>query len=102
MMKSQLKANLLFALLLLIAHVFGQSSATEGLLYPRASETRNVRSLDGIWNFVRSNTNDPSEGIREQWFLKDLRESRSVIKMPVPASYNDVVEGNIGYIFTRE
>lgn len=68
-------------------------SATEGLLYPRASETRNLRSLDGIWNFVRSNTNDPAEGIREQWFRNDLRLSnRSVINMPVPASYNDVVE----------
>ncbi len=68
-------------------------TTTEGLLYHAASETRNLRSLDGIWNFVRSNTNDPAEGIREQWFQKDLRSSnRSVINMPVPASYNDVVE----------
>lgn len=72
--------------------VFCQESTTQGLLYPRASETRNVRSLDGMWNFVRSETNDPDEGLREQWFLKDLRKSRNVIDMPVPSSYNDVVE----------
>lgn len=90
------KFNLFFAIALLwtvITTTSCQTIPTEGLLYPRASETRNLRSLDGIWNFVRSNTNDPTEGIREQWFLKDLKSSnKTVINMPVPASYNDVVE----------
>lgn len=78
-----------------ITETFCQVTTTQGLLYPRASETRNLRSLDGIWNFVRSNTNDPTEGIREQWYLADLKSSnRSVMNMPVPASYNDVLEDN--------
>lgn len=46
-------------------------SAT-GLLYPRESETREVKSLDGLWNFVKSNETAPTEGIREEWYLHDL------------------------------
>lgn len=45
---------------------------TEGLLYPRESETREVKSLDGIWNFVKSNETSPTEGIREKWYQNDL------------------------------
>lgn len=70
----------------------GDERTTEGLLYPRESETREVRSLDGIWNFAKSDTNKPSEGLREKWFLKDLRESTTIQNMPVPSSYNDIVE----------
>lgn len=72
--------------------VSGEEKQTEGLLYPRESETREVRSLDGMWSFAKSETTKPSEGLREKWFLKDLRESTKVIKMPVPSSYNDIVE----------
>ena len=72
--------------------VSGDERQTEGLLYPRESETREVRSLDGMWSFAKSDTTKPSEGLREKWFLKDLRESTKVINMPVPSSYNDIVE----------
>ncbi|KAL7737165.1 hypothetical protein ACLKA6_005363 [Drosophila palustris] len=64
---------------------------TVGLLYPRESETREVRSLDGIWNFVRSNASDPQRGVREEWYKRTLRSTgHEIILMPVPASYNDV------------
>lgn len=72
--------------------VSGDEKQTEGLLYPRESETREVRSLDGMWKFAKSDVNKPSEGLREKWYLKDLQESTSVINMPVPSSYNDLVE----------
>lgn len=65
----------------------GGERMTEGLLYPRESETRDVRSLDGIWMFAKSDTNKPSEGLRDKWYLKDLRESTAVINMPVPSRY---------------
>jgi beta-glucuronidase len=45
----------------------GNEKVSHGLLYPRESETREVRSLDGMWNFVRSNVTNPSEGIRDKW-----------------------------------
>lgn len=72
--------------------VSGEERQTEGLLYPRESETREVRSLDGIWNFAKSDVEKPSEGLRDKWYLKDLQESIRVINMPVPSSYNDIVE----------
>jgi beta-glucuronidase len=63
----------------------GGERVTAGLLYPRDSETREVRSLDGMWLFAKSDVNKPSEGLRDKWFLKDLRESTAVINMPVPS-----------------
>jgi beta-glucuronidase len=81
-------AHVVFGVML----VSGEEKTTEGLLYPRESETREVRSLDGVWKFAKSDTNKPSEGLREKWFLKELHESTSVINMPVPSSYNDIVE----------
>ncbi|EDW79771.1 uncharacterized protein Dwil_GK17842 [Drosophila willistoni] len=64
---------------------------TVGLLYPRESETREVRSLDGIWRFLKSNASDPLRGVREKWFDKSLSKTGfNLIPMPVPASYNDI------------
>ncbi|XP_017090335.2 beta-glucuronidase isoform X1 [Drosophila bipectinata] len=68
---------------------------TRGMLYPRESETREVRSLDGIWNFVRSDPANPTQGIRDKWFENDLSKIQSTIPMPVPASYNDITTDNL-------
>ncbi|EDW33659.1 GL11760 [Drosophila persimilis] len=68
---------------------------SRGMLYPRESETREVRSLDGIWNFVRSDQTNPTQGVREEWYGKDLSRSRPTIPMPVPASYNDITTDNL-------
>ncbi|XP_065719451.2 beta-glucuronidase isoform X4 [Drosophila suzukii] len=68
---------------------------TRGMLYPRESETREVRSLDGIWNFVRSDQANPTQGVRDEWYAKELSQSRPTIPMPVPASYNDITTDNL-------
>lgn len=60
-------------------------------LYPKATETRDLRNLDGIWNFRRSPT-DPEYGYRNGWYEQDLVKTGPVIHMPVPASYNDIGE----------
>lgn len=65
-------------------------AATQQCLYPHESETREVKSLDGLWNFVRSPINRPQLGLDERWFERDLSRSRPTIAMPVPASYNDI------------
>lgn len=65
---------------------------TSGLLYPRESETREVRSLDGIWNFVKSDEGNLTQGVREKWFEYDLNRFRETRPMPVPASYNEITE----------
>lgn len=70
----------------------GQIKETRGLLYPFESETREVRTLDGKWNFLKSNESDPTEGIKRQWFARSLQEVGNTIVMPVPASYNDITE----------
>jgi beta-glucuronidase len=55
------------------------------VLRPQDSRTRELRSLDGVWDFAL----DPGdEGRRDEWWRRRLVGSRS---MPVPASYNDVV-----------
>ncbi|EDW48556.1 GM19849 [Drosophila sechellia] len=68
---------------------------TRGMLYPRESETREVRSLDGIWNFVRSDQANPTQGVRDEWYAKELSKIRPTIPMPVPASYNDITTDNL-------
>lgn len=45
-----------------------------GILFPRESETRQVVSLDGIWNFVVPNTSNPFVGFDFHWYKKDLKE----------------------------
>lgn len=42
------------------------------LLYPRESETREVKSLDGIWQFLPGNAEGGEQGFREKWHLKPL------------------------------
>ncbi|XP_023033558.1 beta-glucuronidase isoform X1 [Drosophila willistoni] len=71
------------------------SQTTRGMLYPRESETREVRSLDGIWNFVRSDQKNPTQGIRDQWYAEDLSKNQPIIPMPVPASYNDITTDDL-------
>ncbi|XP_011697202.1 PREDICTED: beta-glucuronidase isoform X1 [Wasmannia auropunctata] len=61
-----------------------------GLLYPRESESREIRSLDGLWDFVVSPEGDALRGYTERWFADDLSKVGEMMKMPVPSSYNDI------------
>jgi len=65
-------------------------ASSAGILYPRESESREVKSLDGMWNF-RLSLPDPLIGFKERWYMKDLSKTGPVIQMPVPSSYNDVI-----------
>ncbi len=56
------------------------------MLYPVESETREVKSLSGIWNFK---LNAGNTGEKDGWFTKKLTDT---IPMPVPASYNDITQ----------
>ena len=45
----------------------------KGILYPRESESREVKSLDGIWAFRKDGGNGaPVRGFEEEWFTKPL------------------------------
>ncbi|XP_042211012.1 beta-glucuronidase-like isoform X1 [Homarus americanus] len=78
----------------LLTVVLGTQCAdnTWGGLYPRESESREVRSLDGLWNFRLAPLEDPEKGFREEWYAQPLRKTGAVISMPVPSSYNDVTQ----------
>jgi beta-glucuronidase len=75
-------------------------AATRGLLYPAGSETRQIRSLDGIWQF---RLDEDGVGETERWFvMPDLPEP--TIPMPVPASFNDITQNvtiheHIGWVW---
>ncbi len=56
------------------------------MLYPRESETREVKDISGLWKFKVDFNN---EGRNEEWFKKPLENS---MEMAVPASYNDITQ----------
>ncbi|XP_076625286.1 beta-glucuronidase [Colletes latitarsis] len=61
-----------------------------GMLYPRESESREIKSLDGMWDFIVLPTADPLKAYKEAWFANDLSKVGKVMQMPVPSSYNDI------------
>ncbi|KAJ8681400.1 hypothetical protein QAD02_017187 [Eretmocerus hayati] len=61
-----------------------------GLLFPRESESREVRSLDGLWDFLVPPKENLRKGIMDEWYNDDLSKAGEVRQMPVPSSYNDV------------
>ncbi|XP_058802755.1 beta-glucuronidase-like [Phymastichus coffea] len=64
--------------------------ALPGLLYPRESETREVKSLDGFWEFLVPAADDPQQGHARAWYAQELSKAGKTTQMPVPSSYNDI------------
>ncbi len=58
------------------------------MLHPRESESRELKTLDGLWRFKRDRLN---EGLDREWFRTALQGE---LEMPVPASYNDITTDN--------
>lgn len=54
------------------------------MLYPRESESREIKDLSGLWRFK---CDDRNEGLEKKWFRQPLTDD---LEMPVPASYNDI------------
>ena len=61
--------------------------ARPGLLHPQTSESRETQSLDGIWKL---RFDSEAKGLQEQWPLVGIGDA--AIPMPVPSSYNDIVQ----------
>ena len=45
-----------------------------GLLYPRESESRDVKLLDGLWNFRADYSPNRRAGFEEQWYKSPLSQ----------------------------
>jgi beta-glucuronidase len=76
---------------LLLLNIFGILSSGQ-CLFPKESETRDVKLLDGVWDFAMDNQD---KGFRDFWYLRRLTkfvDKKSVFKMPVPSSYNDITQ----------
>lgn len=74
--------------ILFLLCTIGFFAGNHGLLYPVESETRQIQSLDGIWQF---RLDEDGVGESERWFaMPSLPEP--AIPMPVPSSYNDITQ----------
>ncbi|KAK7497277.1 hypothetical protein BaRGS_00011571 [Batillaria attramentaria] len=60
------------------------------MLYPRDSESRQVKVLDGMWNFLLDTSPSRDQSFANQWWKRPLAEWGSLIPMAVPSSYNDI------------
>ncbi|XP_059484604.1 beta-glucuronidase-like [Neocloeon triangulifer] len=72
----------LLASLIAVAHA--------GYLYPRESEFREIKSLDGFWDFYIPAKNDTRQDVEDLPKQGLPYGAAKIIKMPVPASYNDI------------
>lgn len=89
-MGTKLKAVLLFATCF---DLTAFRPCTSTILYPRDSETRQVKSLDGVWDFRVSSDVSAEEdaGFRDNWFassFEGVRECFSVCLMEKLAPCN--------------
>lgn len=67
------------------------------MLYPILTSSRLLSDLSGVWDFKLDN----GKGFEEKWQEAPLDNP---VKMPVPASYNDIIDGfdyrdHYGYVF---
>ncbi|XP_013419298.1 beta-glucuronidase [Lingula anatina] len=73
---------------ILLLNIYG----VHGILYPRESESRQIQDLNGIWDFRMDDSTNRNKGFEEDWFKQPLKRTGSVLKMPVPSSFNDITE----------
>ena len=68
--------------LLMLLHLAMSTSETKkaqlpGMLYPRESESREVKDLSGVWNFRADTSNQRNDGLEQMWFKKPLWQVRN-------------------------
>jgi len=68
------------------------SHDVSAILYPRESESREVKDLSGRWKFRVDDSLDRRQSFTDQWWMSPLAENGQVIDIPVPSSYNDITQ----------
>ena len=58
---------LIKVLVLLLIVSFSSIKFVDCFLYPKESETREIKSLDGIWKFKISPSHEPEKGFEQEW-----------------------------------
>ena len=51
-----------------------------------------MKDLDGMWHFKADFSPSRNAGFVEEWWTKTLESTGDVIKMPVPSSFNDIIQ----------
>ena len=54
--------------------------AARGLLYPRESESREVKQLDGLWQFRADFSSSRQEGFVDKWYSQPLASVRTYVQ----------------------
>ena len=64
-------SNSIVPILILLASV---NVINGGILSPQASESRELLTLDGLWQFTTADRSQQNQGFVEKWFEKSLNE----------------------------
>ncbi|KAG9339764.1 hypothetical protein JZ751_022430 [Albula glossodonta] len=87
------RGKLVLANLLCIFEIWNFCWALDGgMLYPRESQTREIKELNGLWSFRADFSRSRNLGFEKAWFKSPLAQTGPVIDMPVPASFNDITQ----------
>lgn len=71
LISAKLETVLLVVILTSVHYAVGQK---KGILYPRDTESRQTKSLDGIWNFRAEPKGAKDLGLNEEWFKQPLEK----------------------------
>lgn len=82
----------MFRVLCLFAAFDAVCLLDSGMLFPRESPSREVKELNGLWDFRADRSPNRNQGFERAWYKSRLAETGPVIDMPVPASYNDITQ----------
>lgn len=52
---------------------------SHGLLYPKESESREVKEINGIWHFRADYSPSRNQGFVEEWYKEPLQDVRTVV-----------------------
>lgn len=64
--------------LLVTVCLFSELSRTFGYLYPYETESREIRSLDGLWDFKICPEDKVDLGFTDSWYSKNFEEVISI------------------------
>ena len=73
--------QLLVLLLLCLSDVFliCDGAVEGGMLYAKESETREIKELNGLWNFRADKSSSRDAGFTQKWFMQSLAKVNIII-----------------------
>lgn len=66
-----------------------------GMLFPKESPSRELKTLDGLWHFRADLSDNRLQGFEQQWYRQPLREVRA-LRNPGSGSFQKPGDGRKG------